>query len=545
MNSAPNPSPKGRNATDQTVSTSQVSVPAVLSEPTGGVRHEKPVLTQSLLTGAGALGVALGIERGGSFLSNLLAARLGGTAVFGAYSIALTTANNIASYAGAGIGYTATRFIAEHAPGTKGYNRVARQLTAVALTSALIAGVALWVGALPMAKLLLRNERLAGPLRIAALSSAAFVALECCRGVFLGTRNFGHLLALSTLVGTGLLIVVPAMSRLGPSYMLVGQACAILLAVAVSGFLILRPGLTQSPTLRDIETPSMAKVWRFGLIQLGGVAGLNAAGWWIATLVARGDPSLLQIAFYAVANQLRNVTSLLPSLVSQGNFAFFTEEGAAEHGGANTVVTVSTVMASLVATLLSGIVIVLLPGLLSLSYGKHYLNATLPSTFAVATVLIHLGNAPAASRLNIVSLRATGIVNGVWALVVVALGNKLVPIGGATAAVAALFSAHLISALLVVVALWRIGALPPGIGAIAGLNIAGALGFAWLAWMRAIHPNYAIGLNAVILAFAAGVSITLVRFAQNNGFLQRPLDFRYLLPTRLRGGKDKLVVASL
>jgi len=508
----------------------------ILAEPSGiSVDQKSPALTRSLLTGAGALGVALGVERGGSFLSNLLAARLGGTSVFGAYSIALTTANNIASYAGAGIGYTATRFVAEHTPGSAGYRRVARQLTVVALTSALIAGIALWFGAAPMAKLLLRNEGLIGPLKIAALSSAAFVALECCRGVFLGTRNFGHLLTLSLIVGAGLLLVVPAMSRLGASHMILGQASAILLAVLVSGFLILRPTSPKPQAdLREVPPPSLMTVWKFGLVQLSGVVGLNAAAWWTASLVARADPSLLQIAFYAVANQLRNITSLLPGLVSQGNFAFFTEEGSAEHGGVGNAVTVSTIMSSVAASLVSAIVIVLLPWILSISYGKNYLDAALPATMAVATVLVHLGNAPAASRLTVVSLRCTATINCVWALLVVVLGTILIPTGGATAAVVALLSAHLLSAILVVVALWWLDALPLGVSAISGLNIAGALTFAGLAWARTTHPNYAIGIDGLILATAAGIGIILTRFAQNNGFLPRPLDWSSLF-SRLRG----------
>ena len=80
MTSVPDPSPNGRYATNNAVPTSDVTIPAA-SEPIDAVaRPERPLLNKSLLTGADALGVALGIERGGSFLSNILAARLGGIA---------------------------------------------------------------------------------------------------------------------------------------------------------------------------------------------------------------------------------------------------------------------------------------------------------------------------------------------------------------------------------------------------------------------------------------------------------------------------------
>ena len=88
----------------------------------------------------------------------MLAARWGGVEVFGAYSVALMAANNVAWYAGSGIGTTSARFIAEHAPGTEGCRRTIRSLGSIGLISALIAVIALWLGAGPMARVLLRNE---------------------------------------------------------------------------------------------------------------------------------------------------------------------------------------------------------------------------------------------------------------------------------------------------------------------------------------------------------------------------------------------------
>ncbi len=63
-----------------------------------------------------------------SFLANIAAARLGGAHVFGAYSVAMTTANNVASYAGAGIGTTANRFSGEYPYGGGGYRGLLRTL---------------------------------------------------------------------------------------------------------------------------------------------------------------------------------------------------------------------------------------------------------------------------------------------------------------------------------------------------------------------------------------------------------------------------------
>src|SRR4051794_18903435 len=86
-----------------------------------------------LFSGTSALGLATLIERGLGFLANLCAARLGGPQSFGAYSVALTTANNVASYAGAGIGTTANRFSGEYPYGQPGYGALLRALSLISI----------------------------------------------------------------------------------------------------------------------------------------------------------------------------------------------------------------------------------------------------------------------------------------------------------------------------------------------------------------------------------------------------------------------------
>ena len=97
-------------------------------------------VTHHLVTGTSALALGVLIERGTGFIANILAARLGGTATFGAYSLAINTANNVATYAGAGIGSTAARFSGKYPHESAGYSTIARVLTFVSIISALVAG---------------------------------------------------------------------------------------------------------------------------------------------------------------------------------------------------------------------------------------------------------------------------------------------------------------------------------------------------------------------------------------------------------------------
>ncbi|MFZ0593008.1 MAG: hypothetical protein WAM39_21300, partial [Bryobacteraceae bacterium] len=103
---------------------------AVLDEPeVPSLELETPVdepaipvhVTKNLVSGTSALGLGVVIERGFGFLSNVLAARLGGASTFGVYSLAISTASNISTYAAGGIGSTATRFSGEYPRGSSGY----------------------------------------------------------------------------------------------------------------------------------------------------------------------------------------------------------------------------------------------------------------------------------------------------------------------------------------------------------------------------------------------------------------------------------------
>jgi O-antigen/teichoic acid export membrane protein len=376
-----------------------------------------------------------------------------------------------------------------------------------------------------MAKMILRNPKLQAPLQMAALSAAAFVLVECCRGVFIGTRNFAYMLVLSAMIGVGLLSVVPLMAKFGATRMITGQSAVLMIAVLAATTLIFwKP--KRSPFRRDVREiapATLGRVWRFGLMQLAGVVGMNASGWWTAMLVARGDPSLLQVAFYTVATQLRNFSSLIPSLVQQGNLAFFTTEGSREFGGANRVIEVSSIAASLFSTLCAGGAVLILPLITGHMYGKGYGGAELPAVLAIATLLVHFGVSPAASRLTFVSLFWSGVVNGVWAVFVVIAATLLVPTGGAIAATAILFTAHVISMFLGLFYLRKLGELPAGVTSLAILDTFTALAICGLAWMRAAHTNLTLGFDALILAATGVAVLILVKRGQQCGALPKPL----------------------
>jgi O-antigen/teichoic acid export membrane protein len=453
-----------------------------------------------LVSGSSALGAATLIERGFSFLANLAAARMGGAQVFGAYSVAMTTANNVASYAGAGIGTTANRFSGEYPYGSSGYRGLLKTLGLVSLVSSALAAAILWFASPWFASYLVRNPGLAPLLRLAAISAGAIILLECLRGLLIGQRRFAALLALSALFGGGLVIVLPWSARHSPSQMVVGQAAVALSAIMICVLAAKKLGFTPPPSaVPETPGPRAGSVMRFGAVQLVGMIGINAAGWWIASLVARTDLTLAQAGWYSVASQLRNICGMPAWLISQTAYAQLTENGAQGYGGAGRVTVLSTFVATLVSLLIAGVAAALMPWVVPHLYGKDFAGAEFAATLAVATGLIHMSAAPAAARLTVVSLPLTGIINGAWSVLLIALGTWIIPGGGAAEAAACFLAAHIFAAIAVLFVLLRIHSAPSDLTWVTMPAILGSMLIAGLGWLRACG-THKIAMSAGMLA---------------------------------------------
>ncbi len=497
-----------------------------IAEPEVRESARAPFAPRTLLTSASALVVATGVERGFGFLANLLAARWGGAANFGGYSLAMTTANNIAAYAGAGIGATATRFSGEHADGTAAARSVARALALVSAVSALLASALLFGGAKPLAALLLGKPGLAPLLQWASLSAGVMILFECCRGFLVGQRRLGSLLVFSGVMGAGMIALLPALSRRGPVAMVCTQA-AVAAAAIVAVLLMPRRKFLAADSLSGAPSPAGAetsvaglarRVWHFGFVQLLGIVGLNAAGWWLASLVARSDSTLVEMGLFAVANQVRNIAALVPGLLTQSSYALM----ASEDSEPGRVLIFCTFAATLLMLVLGGVGILVLPWVLPLAWGKAYGAGVLAGSLALATAIVHMSGSAAAARLTILSLPITGMINAVWSVMVI--GASLVLATGkwgtatAAAAMGIYLAAHLLSSGMVLVALRRQHQAPSGLVLLYGVGSGAALALAALSTMRAAAPAAGSGallssgaiaaLEALVVLIATAVVLT-------------------------------------
>ena len=419
-------------------------------------------LHKFLLYGGATLGVAVGVERVAGFLSASLAARIAGPQTFGAYSVALATAGTIAAYAGAGIGTTANRFSGQYPVGSAGYAKFLRTLTLVAVGSSFLAAVLMFAAAAPLTRWVLHNDSLTPLFRIAAVSSGAMVLLECYRGLLIGQRKIRSLLILALISGFAIVLLLPLMARVGAAAMIAAQAIVALVVLCCYALFGRRLGIASGEIEAAAKGPGIRPIIKFGIVQFGAFAGISIATWSIASLVVRSDPSLTQMGFYAVSNQLRGLAVIAPGLLTQIVYSVLTNEAGADYGGAQRVLLSSTIMTTLLVMLVAGLAMIVLPWILFAAYGRSYASAEIPILLLLASAIIHMSGQAASQRLSIVKLRATAAINTLWAALLVVFGILLIPKYGAAGAAFGFLAAHAISNVLVTISLYRQNDLPSG-----------------------------------------------------------------------------------
>ena len=475
-----------------------------------------------VVRGTSTLGAAVFVERGASFLANVLAARLAGASVFGAYSLGITTANNISTYAAGGIGTTATRFSGKYSY-DGGSSRVFAQVMAtISLVSAALAAIALCIGAGPIARLLHKPD-LSGLLQWAGITAAGMVLLECARGFFVGQRRLLALAALSLLVGLGMLGVLPAMALTHrPGAMVISQGAVTLTAVALccamAARLHLLPPAGVLSTVRFL--PLLREVWSYGLIQLSGLVSANVAGWWVTALIARADPSLVQISFFAIASQLRNLIGLLPSLLTEGSFAAMASHDKASQHVPRRVMALCTYASTAVSFLVAALTVIAAPLVLQLMYGRSYGMAALAVSTGVAVAVVQMGNAPPSARLSVVSIRSTAVLNTVWALFTGAVGTYVMLRGGSAASAMAVFlAAHVFIAVLVLVVLHRKDSLPTGMIPLFAVSTGAIVLLVGLATYRAQHADHLLRASGLMCCLTVAAAGWLYRLGKRHAWL--------------------------
>jgi hypothetical protein len=264
----------------------------------------------------------------------------------------------------------------------------------------------------------------------------------------------------------------------------------------------------------------LREVWTFGFIQLTGLIGINLAGWWLTTLVARSDTALIQMSFFAIANQLRNMVALPPALLTESSYAMMADRDGESSRTPSHVMALCTFASTYAALVLASIGIVIVPWALRLVYGSTYSPAGVAAAVGLAVAVVHMGNAPASARLSVVSIRSTGTINTLWAVFVAATATVfLLHHGSAARAMTIYLAGHILASTVVLVVLAWKDHIPRGVVPAFSFACGMVISLAALSALRDRRPQSALAITAGMSVLAVATLTILYFVGRRNHWL--------------------------
>jgi hypothetical protein len=165
-------------------------------------------------------------------------------------------------------------------------------------------------------------------------------------------------------------------------------------------------------------------------------------------------------------------------------------------------------------------------------YGRGFQPAELAASLAISTALVHMASTPASARLSVVSLKLSGVINGIWTVLVIVLASLVIRGAGAVQATGILLIGHTLSAVLILVALKRRGELPSGLIGLSMVSWCCAALLVVLAFARSTQAAYIASLSAAVLLMTpvfiwVSVRIGLKFTGASDGFVRRSIQSLY------------------
>jgi O-antigen/teichoic acid export membrane protein len=449
-----------------------------------------------------------------------MAARIAGASDFGAYALGLATAGVVATYMGLGVGAVATRFGGRYPKGSPGYNAFLRILLLYSSTAALATVLVLFAAAGPLARILYGDGGLERLVQVAAVYGGTLILFETLRGLAIGLLDFRSVVVLSAVSGVLMIIGLTIGAFLSPAYMLVSQGVALGGAILVTVAMAFRAGDEHEAPIAgedSADVPTIREVVRFGAAQLGASVGFGIASWSVAVFVSRVGQGTEEMGHYALGNQLNNLVTLLPVLISQLVFPLIVRFEA-EDSNQERVVTASTYLTTLAAVIGGGSLLLVLPFIVGI-YGDTFSGAIPVGVILIGAAILSMAGGPAGSFLMVANLRAYAAVMALLSIVLILSAWRLVPSFGAAGAGAAWLIATFCANLLVIAILSSMKRVPPAVVRLWWWAVLSACTLIGLSWLR--FSSSGLGLVATLgqALFFGGITVVFLRLGQGLGYL--------------------------
>jgi O-antigen/teichoic acid export membrane protein len=389
-------------------------------------------------------GLAAVCARGFPVLGMLLAARILGREAFGQLGIVYQTIMTLEVFAVAGLGTTATTFVAHwlHAEP----ERIGRIMVLcygfTALTGGLFA-IGFTVGADWIAAAVLAAPALADELRLGGLLAFLYALVAVQSGMLIGFKAFRDMaianflggIASATLLATGAY-------KAGVAGALYGLGLALALRALLNYLLIRRAmrrhGLHMRLSLPRAELPLL---WRFSLPSVLTMALWTLATWSASVLLVRQPDGMAEMGLLAAANQWFSALMFVPGVLTQVLLPTYAERLAGDRRPDARRLAVRSSFAVLLGMTLLVTPMMLLSPLIAGLYGAEFRSgaavfAALFLTAAIAAPYGALGNYLVAEERMWIRFH----INLLWAAVLVAGALLLIERGALGVALATLMA---------------------------------------------------------------------------------------------------------
>ncbi len=272
-------------------------------------------------------------NQGSTLASNLAIANLVGRTSFGEYALVLTTVQAAAGFASLGLGYTATRYLAEWRH--RDVERTGRLLglfSRISWAAAVVAALVLGVSASGLAGPVFRAPGLHAALVIAAATALFSVRNAFLTGALSGLEAFRRLGLAGVAAGTGYLGLTTYGAWTGG----VEGAVAGLMAATALQTLLLTWAL-HVERRRQAIPKAAAPIREEGRILLhfalpGALSGLTSipALWGVQALLARSPRGFGDVAVYAACLNLLTAVLFVPTIVNGVTMPWINRRNALE-----------------------------------------------------------------------------------------------------------------------------------------------------------------------------------------------------------------------
>jgi O-antigen/teichoic acid export membrane protein len=419
--------------------------------------HWRPALLLSRLRGQlfSAMfwnGVAAVLSRGFTVLGMILAARILGREALGQLGIAYSTAMMLHVFAVAGLGTTATTFVARWRKTEP--ERAGRIMVLCYGCTCLIA--ALFLGGLILGAELIADTVLAAPELASKLYIAGFLMFAVTlsgvqTGMLIGFQAYRDMAAANLVGGAASALLLALGAQLADvNGALWGLTCAQAIQSFVNGVLLWRAMRRDGIALRlVVPRDEFSVIWRFSLPGLLTVAVWTLPTWTASVILVRQPNGMGEMGLLAAANQWFAGLMFVPGVLTQVLLPIYSERlNGNRRSEARSLAVRSTLAVLLGMALLVTPMVWLSPSIAGL-YGTEFRSgaavfAVLFLTAAVAAPYGALGNYLVAEE----RMWARFHINLLWAVVLVAGAVVLIEQGALGVALAMLTAYAIRTALM-------------------------------------------------------------------------------------------------